>query len=430
MLQSALAALRVGELRQKLLFTFGMLILFRFIAHVPVPGVDLEVLGRFLSENQLLGVLNLLSGGALSNSSIATLGVYPYITASIILQLLMPVVPQLEALSKEGEAGRNKINQYTHWLTIPLAAGQGYAQLVVLQQAGALSYLWPASGSLPGTIAMVAAITASTMLLVWMGELITEHGIGNGVSVIIFGGIVASLPQFLGQAVVGPINPTGLVLFAVLGLIIVVTIVIFQEAHRRIPVQYAKSMFRGGRMYRQTAASHIPLRVNSAGMIPLIFAIAIVSMPGQFALYLRQSDVPWISSPARFFETVFDPGGGVYWVLYFLMVVAFTFFYTMVQFSNMKLPENLQKNGGFVPGIRPGRPTAEYLTKVLIRITWGGAIFLGLIAVTPFVAQRTTNVQALQISSTGLLIVVGVVLDTMRQLEAQLLMRQYEGFIK
>lgn len=430
MLQSALAALRVGELRGKLLFTFGMLILFRFIAHVPVPGVDLEVLGRFLSENQLLGVLNLLSGGALSNSSIATLGVYPYITASIILQLLMPVVPQLEALSKEGEAGRNKINQYTHWLTIPLAAGQGYAQLVVLQQAGALTYLWPASGTLAGTIAMVAAITASTMLLVWMGELITEHGIGNGVSVIIFGGIVAALPQFLGQAVVGPINPTGLVLFGVLGLIIVVTIVIFQEAHRRIPVQYAKSMFRGGRMYRQTSASHIPLRVNSAGMIPLIFAIAIVSMPGQFALYVKSSEIPWVSGPARFFETVFDPGGGVYWVLYFLMVVAFTFFYTMVQFSNMKLPENLQKNGGFVPGIRPGRPTAEYLTKVLIRITWGGAIFLGLIAVTPFVAQRTTNVQALQISSTGLLIVVGVVLDTMRQLEAQLMMRQYEGFIK
>lgn len=430
MLENLINAWRSPDLRRKILFTLGILMLFRFVAHVPMPGVDTLALQRLFQSNQLLGFLDIFSGGAFRNLSVASMGVYPYITSSIIMQLMAPVIPALSNLAKEGELGRHKINQYTHWLTVPLAVLQGYGQLVLLQSQGVITGVGLAGPNLLPTVAMVASITAGTIFLVWLGELITENGIGNGVSIIIFGGIVSSLPQIIGQSLLPGSDIGGLAVFAVLGLLIVAAIVYFQEAQRRIPVQYARSLFRGGRMYRQGGATHIPLRVNSAGMIPLIFAASIMIFPGIMASFFTVSDVGWVSAVANAINRTFDTTGFFYWLFYFILVVGFTFFYTLVIFQQQNLAETLQKNGGFVPGIRPGRPTAEYLNAVLIRITWAGAIFLGLIAIMPYIAQIVTGVRALQLSSTALLIVVGVALDTMRQLEAQLMMRNYEGFIR
>jgi len=273
-------------------------------------------------------------------------------------------------------------------------------------------------------------MTAASMFLVWLGELITEHGIGNGVSIIIFAGIVASLPQMLGQSFLQGGNPIGLLMFFGVGFLMVLFIVIFTEAQRRIPVQYGKTLFRGGQVRRVGGSTHIPLRVNSAGMIPLIFAISIMILPGTIASYFIGVQPKWVSDMAVFMQRLFAFDSLFYQTLYFLLVVAFAFFYTMVIFQQQNLAESLQKNGGFVPGIRPGRPTHEYLMRVITRITWGGAGFLGLVAIAPYIATLLTGVQGLQLSSTGLLIVIGVVLDTMRQLEAQLLMRHYEGFIR
>jgi preprotein translocase subunit SecY len=355
------------------------------------------------------------------------MGVYPYITASIIMMLLVPVIPRLQALSQEGEAGRNKINLITHWMVIPLASIQGYGQLVFLQREGVVSNV----DALAMT-AMVLSMVAGTIFLVWLGELITEYGIGNGISLIIFGGIVARLPEMIGQGFLAKENFLGLSLYVIIVVLTIVVIVIFTEAHRRIPVQYAKSVFRGGRMYRQSGTTHIPLRVNAAGMIPLIFAMSLVIFPGIVASYFANPAEP---NFADFVMRVFNPNaplplGLFYWGLYFLMAVAFTFFYTMVIYQQQDLPGVLQRQGGFIPGIRPGKNTATYLNGVINRITWGGALFLATVAVMPFIARQITNVQVIQISSLGLIIMVGVVLDTMKQLEAQLVMRRYEGFIR
>ncbi|MBI4236016.1 MAG: preprotein translocase subunit SecY [Chloroflexi bacterium] len=430
MLQAMMDAFQQPDLRRRLLFTLGILVIFRFIAHVPVPGVNLAELRRLFQSNELLGMLDIFSGGAMRNLSVAAMGVYPYITASIIFQILIPVVPRLKALSQEGEAGRQTINQYTHWLTIPVSLAQAYGQLVLLHRLGVLAPLWPyAGGQILATLAMIISMAAGTMLLVWMGELITESGIGNGISVIIFGGIVAGLPQIFGRGLFTN-NPTGLVLAGLVGLAVVYFIVVFTEAQRRVPVQYGRSVMRGGRMYRQGGATHIPLRVNSAGMIPLIFAFSILIFPPTVASYFQQSHNAVVAGVADFFARSLGPGQPVYWILLFWLVVGFAFFYTMVIFQQQSLAENLQKNGGFIPGIRPGHPTHAYLIRVLMRITWGGALFLGAVAVVPFVVSIVTGTQGLSISSTALLIVVAVVLDTMRQLQAQLLMRQYEGFLR
>ncbi|MHB8619748.1 MAG: preprotein translocase subunit SecY, partial [Chloroflexota bacterium] len=430
---SALNAFRLPDLRRKLLFTIGLLLVFRLIAHIPVPGVDLAKLRDLFNNNQLLGLLNLFSGGALQTFSVAAMGVYPYITASIIMQLLMPLIPQFEALSKEGEMGRNKINQYTRVMTIPLAFLQGFGQVSLLQRANVLTNFNLFSGAtfLP-SLSLLVALTAGTMLLVWIGELITEYGIGNGISLIIFAGIVARLPQGAAQSVVSGTSTTsaaGLIAFAVIGLATIIGIVVVQEGERRIPVQYSKRI-RGTRMY-QGQSTHIPLKVNSAGMIPLIFALSIMIFPGTIASYFQASSNLTIRHFAEAVVTFFNSQTGLaYWIFYFLLVVAFTYFYTAVQFQQSNPTESLQKNGGFIPGIRPGRPTGEYLNKVVNRITLVGALFLGLVAILPFFARSITNIQTLAISSTGLLIVVGVVLDTMKQLQAQLLMRNYTGFIK
>jgi len=342
----------------------------------------------------------------------------------------VPVIPRLQALSMEGESGRNKINLITHWLTIPMAGLQGYGQLMYLKSQGVIG-----DAATLQIVSMVIAMIAGTVFCIWLGELITEHGIGNGVSIIIFGGIVAGYPQTIQQAVVaGGQSIVGVIIYAIIILATTVFIVIFTEAHRRIPVQYAKSVFRGGRMYRQSGSTHIPLRVNTAGMIPLIFAMSVVVFPGVVASYFA---APLNAEPnfANQIQNIFNPGATmplalVYWGLYFLLTIGFAFFYTMVIFQQQDLPGVLQKQGGFVPGIRPGGQTKKYLDGVISHITWAGALFLALVAIMPFIAQEITGLRGLQFSSMGLIIVVGVVLDTMKQLEAQLVMRRYEGFIK
>jgi preprotein translocase subunit SecY len=431
-LQAAAEAFRQPDVRYKILFTLAMLLIFRFVAHVPVPGVDREALQNTFDSNAILGFMNIFSGGALENLSVAALGVYPYITATIVMQLATPMIPRLKALQQEGEAGRNKVQMYTHWMTVPLAAFQGYAQLLLIQQLGGVTDIGFTGGNALPTFATIVSMVAGTMFLVWLGELISENGVGNGVSLIIMGGIVAGLPSLIGRNVLTTTGAalSGLLLLTALSIGVVAFIVLFQEAQRRIPVQYARSTFKGGRMYRQQGQSFIPLRVNTAGMIPIIFATSIMIFPPVVAQFVAETaDVAWIASVADFFQRVLSPASAVYWFGTFLMVVIFAFFYTMVVFQQQNLAENLQRQGGFIPGIRPGRPTQEYITRVLVRITWGGAIFLGLVAVMPYLATTLTGVQALTISAAGLLIVVGVVLDTMRQIEAQMMMRNYEGFI-
>jgi preprotein translocase subunit SecY len=422
-------AFSLPDLRTRILFTLGMLIIFRLVAHVPLPGIDPEKMATLFANTPLLGMLDLFSGGALRRFSVAAMGVYPYITATIIMTILVPVIPRLQALSMEGESGRNKINLISHWLTIPLGALEAYGQIAYLRSEGVIIDVTPMLLS-----TMIITMIAGTVFLIWLGELITEHGIGNGISIIIFGGIVAGYPQMIGQA--GLLAETTsiwkVIFFFLILLATTVLIVYFTEAHRRIPVQYAKSVFRGGRMYKQSGATHIPLRVNTAGMIPLIFAMSLVLFPGIVATYFMgpASNPNFANTIYNWFNSGADlPVGFFYWGLYFLLTIGFAFFYTMVIFQQQDLPGVLQKQGGFIPGIRPGSQTKKYLDSVIGNITWAGALFLGVVAIVPFIAQHITGIN-LQFSSMGLIIVVGVVLDTMKQLEAQLVMRRYEGFIK
>lgn len=434
MLQAVINAFKIPEIRRKILFTLAMLVIFRLIASVPVPGVDREGIRNYIETNQLLGMLNLFSGGGLNNFSIVALGVYPYITATIIMQLMTPIIPRLNELSQEGQQGRNVIDRYTHYITIPLALLQGYGQMLLFSsdQGGNLIEnfgLFDADTFLP-TAALLITLTAGTMLLVWIGELITENGIGNGISVIIFGGIVASLPGAVWGLLTGndlQTNLLGTLAFALIGLLTVVGVVLINEGQRRIPVHHAKRV-RGNRQYGGTN-TNIPLKVNSAGMIPLIFAVSIMVFPGMVANFLSGSNVGWVRDLAVNLSNWMSPDTVPYNIIYFFMVIGFTFFYTVVVFQQQRIPESLQRQGAFIPGIRPGKNTAVYLQKVLTRITFVGALFLGVIAVLPFIASRLTGVESLLLSATSLLIVVGVAIDTMRQLESQLMMRNYEGFI-
>lgn len=430
LLQAMLDAFHLPDLRRRILFTLGILVIFRFVAHVPLPGINSDALRELFQSNQLLGMLDMFSGGAMRNFSVAAMGVYPYITASIIMMLLVPIIPRLQALSQQGESGRHRVDQITHWLMIPLGAIQAYGQLIYLQSQG----VFYSSGPLP-MAAMIISMVAGTVLCVWLGELITEYGIGNGISIIIFGGIVAGLWQVIGQSgITFEAHPVGLIFYVIIIVATIMFIVVMTEAHRRIPVQYARSVFRGGRMYRQGGSTHIPLRVNSAGMIPLIFSMSFVMLPGVIATYFMAPP----GSPPNFathlyniFNTNADlPLGIIYWVLYFLLTFGFAFFYTSMIFQQQDLPGTLQRQGGFVPGVRPGKPTVNYLNFVVNRITWAGALYLSIVAVMPFIARLVTGVQFATVSAAGLIIVVGVALDTMKQVEAQLVMRRYEGFIK
>jgi preprotein translocase subunit SecY len=444
MLDAVRNAFRLPDLRRRLLFTLGILVIYRLAAHIPVPGVNLAALGELFQANQLLGFLNMLSGGALNYFSVMAMGVYPYITAQIIVQLLTPIIPSLAALQKEGDAGRKKLNQYTILLTIPMAALNAFGQASLLAQ--------PSSGGVPvlskfgfqqypvQTLSIIITLTAGTMLAMWMGQLITEQGIGNGISIIIFGGIIAGMPANLQRSYVQG-GVLEVLTFLLITVLTVAVIVVVQEGQRRIPVQYGKRVraMRGNRlMVVGGQNTYIPLRVNSAGMIPLIFASSFLIFPSTIASYFVNSPVPFVSSVATWVNRVFSPNYNPYWILYFVLVIAFTYFYTDVVFRQQNLPETLQRQGGFIPGIRPGPNTERYLNRVLSRITLVGALFLGTVAVLPWLVHLVLGqggatraaTSTLLISSTGLLIVVGVVLDTMKQLEAQLLMRHYEGFIR
>ena len=440
LLQAAIAAVQQPDIRQKLLFTFAMLVIFRFVSNLPVPGINPTALDDLFQRSTVLGFLNIFSGGALQNMSVAAMGVYPYITASIVMQLMVPIVPTLQALSKEGEQGRKQINIYTHWMAVPMAFVQAYGQLIIVQSQGGITGISLTGPNALPTLSAVITMTAGTMFLVWIGELISEKGIGNGISVMIFAGIIAGLPQYIVGRLYSGTGEGLLVTFLLAAMMctLIAYIVFFQEAVRRIPVQYSRSVFRSGRMYRQSGATHIPLKVNTTGMIPLIFAFSIIIFPAFVGQVFAASSNGTIASLGDTLQTVFDPGNPGYWIFVFFTTVIFTFFYTMVIFQQQNLAENLQRQGGFVPGIRPGRPTEQYINRVLIRITWAGAFFLGSVAVIPFMfshvfgvggggSQRST---AFGITSSGLIIVVGVVLDTLRQIEAQLMMRQYEGFIR
>ncbi len=440
MLQAVKNAFILPDLRRKIVFTLLILIVYRAASQIPVPGVDREVLNQFLTGGSagadILQFLDLLSGGVLRQFSVLATGVYPYITASIILQLLTPMIPALEELSKEGEQGQKKINQYTHWLTVPLAALQAYGQVVIIQQSipGIISNFGFTVNPL-GTTAIIVSMTAGSLFAVWLGELISEDGIGNGVSIIIFGGIVAQLPGRIWQFIQLQ-QYFLLIAFSIITVITILGIVIVSEGQRRIPVQYGKRV-RGNKVYGGQS-THVPLRVNSAGMIPLIFAQSILIFPSSIGSFFANSTSPFLASMANFTVQWFSPRPGAwpYWITYFLMVAAFTFFYTDIIFKQQNLAESLQKQGGFIPGLRPGKTTENYLNNVMRRITFVGAIFLGVVAILPWIVglipglSTGSSTGSLLITSTGLLIVVGVALDTMKQLEAQLLMRNYEGFIK
>ncbi len=427
MIEAMRNAFRLPDLRRRLLFTLGILALYRLVAHVPVPGVNQAVLKQVFQSNPLIGMLDLFSGGALANFSVMAMGVYPYITSSIIMQLLVPIIPQLEALSKEGEQGQQKINLYTNLLTVPLALLQAWGQSTLLARAGVLPHFGFGGATWLPTLATIVALTAGTIFAMWLGELISEEGVGNGVSLIIFGGIVARVPTRLGQMVQAG-NYTGVLVFLLLTVVTVAAIVFVQEGQRRIPVQYARRV-RGRKVYGGQA-TYVPLRVNAAGMIPIIFAQSLLLFPPTVASYLATVSNPLVSNLALTTQHVLDPAGWFYWFLYFWLVVAFTYFYTDVIFRQQNLAETLQKQGGFIPGIRPGKRTEDYLNKVMSRITFVGAFFLAVVAILPFFVRGITETNVMLITSAGLLIVVGVVLDTMKQVEAQLLMRHYEGFIR
>jgi len=377
------------------------------------------------SRNQFLGLLDIFSGGTLANFSVIALGLNPYINASIIFQLLTMVFPRLEELSKEGEYGREKINQYTRILTVPLAALQAVGMYALLKNQGVIS-------SLPilNLIALVATMTAGAIFLMWLGELISEHGISNGISLLIFAGIVGRFPVSIGQtlATLEATNIFNVVIFAVMAVVVIGAITVVNEASRQIRVEYAKRI-RGGRIYGGQP-TYLPLRVNQAGVIPIIFAVSLVLLPSMFGRFLEQVPNPQISALAKFLADSFNPGNIIYNVVYFLLVVGFTYFYTAVIFNPVKIADEIRKYGGFIPGIRPGGPTADYLNWILTRITLAGAIFLGLVAILPSIAQSMTGIATLTIGGTGILIVVSVVLETVKQLEAMMIMRSYEGFLK
>lgn len=414
---------KTPDLRNNILFVVGCLVVFRIAAHLPIPGVDPLALRNFFASNQLLGLLNLFSGGGLQNFSVVMLSVGPYITASIIMQLLTMIVPRLEEISKEGEAGYHRINQYTRWLTVPLAALQAYSFIVLLRNQGGSRIL--GSFDTWQLVASIATITAGTLFLMWLGELISEKKIGNGVSLLIFAGIVATIPTHVQQtlATFDQSQILSILLFLAVALITVVAVVVVTEAQRNIPVTYAR-MIKGSHTYGG-ATSHLPLRLLQAGVIPIIFAISVVIFPPMVAQFVVKSQVSWLASAAQFTIELFQ-NQLFYGIAYFVLVFGFTYFYTAVVFKPDQIAENLQKQGGFVPGIRPGRSTTEYLGQMMNRIVFPGALFLGLIAVLPLTLQTLTGSQLLVIGGTSLLIVVSVVIETVRAINAQMVMRDYD----
>jgi preprotein translocase subunit SecY len=413
---------KAKDLRNSILFVLAMLVVVRLGAHIPIPGVDTAGLKNFFGGNSIMGFMNVFAGGGMENFSIVMMGIAPYITSSIIFQLLAMIIPKLEEMQKE-EAGRQKINMWTRYATVPLAAMQAFGMISLLRQSRAISITASSGFDL---IAIIITITAGTMFMMWIGELISEKKIGNGISLLIFAGIVASVPKHIQQAFLSldQTNITSLIAFSLVGILTVIGVVIINEGQRNIPVQYARQI-RGNRAYGGTN-SHLPLRVNMAGVIPIIFAISVVMFPPMIAQYFQHAKTAWIASFSQWTISVFNDQL-FYAIAYFVLVFIFTYFYTEVIFHPDQISENLQKQGGFIPGIRPGKHTTEYLSNTTYKIILIGALFLAIIAVLPLAVKAFTGIQSLAIGGTSILIVVSVVIETVKQIQAQMTMREYDG---
>ncbi len=422
MLKKLIQIWKIRDLRNSLLFVLTMLVIFRLAAHIPIPGVNSGALKNIFEGNQVLGLMNLFSGGGMQNFSIVMMGIAPYITSSIIFQLLGMVIPKLEEMQKE-EAGRQKISTWTRWLTVPLAMSQSYGMISILRRS---------SQDILGNVSnfdifsMVITITAGTIFLMWIGELITEKKIGNGISLLIFAGIISSLPQLVSQVVLTYDRSQFFVIvsFIAVAIITIVGVIFINEGQRNIPVQYARQV-RGNKTYGGSS-SHLPLRVNMAGVIPIIFAISFIMFPTMIAQFFVHAKSAWLAGAAQWTLEVFQDQL-FYGILYFLLVFGFTYFYTEIIFKPDRIAENLQKQGGFIPGIRPGKQTEAYLANTIYKILFVGALFLSIIAVLPLVMRYFTGMQSLALGGTSLLIVVSVVIETVKQIESQLTMREYDG---
>ncbi|MGQ9623483.1 MAG: preprotein translocase subunit SecY [Candidatus Caldatribacteriaceae bacterium] len=421
MWESLIKLFKIPDLKRRVLFTLFVLVVFRLGAHIPVPGIDPKSLANVFSRGGILGFLDMFAGGALSNFSVLALGVMPYINASIIIQLLTSVIPQLEELAKSGEEGRDKIAQYTRWGAILLAFVQGFGITVWMENLGVVM-----TTGWGYRLAVILTLTAGSMFLMWLGELISDFGIGNGISLIIFAGIVARLlPQFFrtfSLIRVGGVNPFLFGIALVIAIFIVAFVVAFQEAQRKIPVQYARRVV--GRRVYGGQSTHIPIRVIQGGVIPIIFASSVLLFPATLAQFFEGSAF------MKGLADALSPNSALYLSLYAALIIFFTYFYTAVTFNPMDLADNMKKYGGFIPGIRPGRPTVEYIDRCLTRITLWGALVLAFIAVVPNILVGLTHVTTFYFGGTAILIMVGVAIETVTQLEAQLLMRHYEGFIR
>ena len=416
--------LKHPEIRKKLLFTLFVLFLFRLLTNVPAPGVSRTAVSSFLANSQLLGIYDLFSGGGLQSFSIITLGLGPYINASIILQLFTTMVPALEELSKEGEQGREKINQYTRMLTIPLTLLQAYGVYFLLQRQNIIPHLEPMA-----LLVLIFTFTAGVFLLMWLGDLVTEYGLGNGISLLIFAGIISQLPSTTTQLLASAQSNgfSDIIIMGVVGLLVIYGVVNINEGTRNIPVEYGR---RGSRTSNVPVKNHLPLKVNQAGVIPIIFAVSVVIVPSLIGPVLAASRLELFRGIGQFLVVNFTQTSLLYNLFYFLLVFGFTFFYTTMQFNPEKIADDLKRRGGFIPGIRPGKATERYLKNILYRITLSGALFLGIVAIFPYIMQVTFDVNSnLAIGGTGLLIVVSVVLDTVRQVESMVVTRNYESFL-
>ncbi len=416
---------KIPEVRNGLLFVLAMMVLFRITAHIPLPGVDVVALRNFFASNEVLGLLSLFSGGTLESFSVVAMGIAPYITASIIFQLMGMIFPQIEEIQKDGEQGRQKINQWTRLATVPLAIIQSFSLIALLRSTG--------TGILTRTdafhlVTLVVTVTAGTVFLMWIGELISERKVGNGISLLIFAGILAGLPQVIQRAFVtyDPSQLVSWVVYAGIAIATVVGVVFISEGQRNVPVQYARQV-RGVGTSSGGVATHLPLRVNMAGVIPIIFAISFLMFPSVIGQFFAQARTPWVADAANWLVVTFQ-NQTVYGVLYFLLVVGFTYFYNSIIFKPEQVAENLQKQGGFIPGIRPGTPTANYLNSVLKRVTLAGAVFLGVIAVMPVFMQAWTGNSQLLVGGTSLLIIVSVIIESVKQIESQVTMREYDAY--
>ncbi len=421
MLEKFLNVFKIPDLKKRILFVLAMILVFRIGVHIPLPGVNAKALKDLFAQGGILNFIDLFAGGALKRFSIFAMGIMPYINASIIMQLLIAVIPALERLSKEGEEGRQKITSYIRYGTIIVGALQALGLTIWLENMGVLIVTGPLM-----RIMNIISLTAGTTFLMWLGEQITDYGIGNGISIIIFAGIVARLPSQL--VMTGRLVAAGEVsIFALLALIIISVlaiagVIMVELGERRIPVQYAKRVV--GRRVYGGQATYLPLRVNQAGVIPIIFAIAVLMLPGTLAQFFQTSE------SMQQFNRLFSPGTPLYIIVYALLIIFFTYFYTAISFNPQNVAENMQKYGGFIPGIRPGKPTAAYIERILSRVTLPGAIFLALVAILPTILMKLTNITTFYLGGTSLLIMVGVALETIRQIEAHLSMRHYEGFLK